>query len=187
MIIYNKKKEFYPNILSHESEDMLTPESKKYLDELKSFLDNAKTGSGFVNTLLRKLPLPEMHLNLPSNIQSEQVPNGSFNNKNTYSYCGPGTKVQKRIQEGYKGINSLDQACKQHDIFYSQHSKTKDRNHADDILAKRAAEIALDPNEPEYVRNDAKLVNTFMAGKSWMGMGFPKNVKARSLKRAKKS
>jgi hypothetical protein len=50
--------------------------------------------------MLRKLPLPEMHLKLPSNIQSEQVPNGSFNDKHTYSFCGPGTKVE--LNEGYK-------------------------------------------------------------------------------------
>ena len=66
--------------------------------------------------------------------------------------------------------------------FYSAHSKTKDRNKSDDILAKKAAEIAIDPNEPEYVRTDAKLVNAIMAGKSYVGLGVSKNVKVHSQK-----
>jgi hypothetical protein len=166
MIVFNKTKS--------SNADIPSIENQNYLNELKSFLHDEKTGKGLVNTMLRKLPLPEMHLKLPSNTQSEQVPNGSFNQKHTYSYCGPGTKVQKRMQEGYQGVNSLDRACKSHDIFYSQYPKTKDRNHADDILAKRASEIALDPNEPEYVRRDAKLVNSIMAGKSYLSFGVPK-------------
>src|ERR1700755_1808338 len=92
----------------------LTLENQKYIDELKLFL-KTKTGSG---SMLRKFPLPEMHLNLPNNVPSENIENGSFNNTGKYSYCGPGTKVQKRLKERYKGINSLDKACKQHDINY---------------------------------------------------------------------
>lgn len=167
MIVYNNKRTYHS--------ELITRENKEYLNSLKSYLAADKTGSGLFNTMLRKLPLPEMHLKLPSEVQSEQVSNGSFNKKQTYSYCGPGTKVQQRLQEGYKGVNSLDKACREHDIFYSQHSKTKDRNISDDILAKRAAEIALDPNESEYVKNDAKLVGAIMSGKSWAGLGISKN------------
>ena len=175
MIVYNKRTLMnYPELLSTDNSE--------YLNQLKSFLRNEKTGSGIFNTMLRKLPLPEMHLKLPFNIQSEKVPNGSFNDKHTYSFCGPGTKLQKRLNEGYKGVNSLDRACREHDIFYSTHSKTKDRNNSDDILEKKAAEIAIDPNEPEYVRTDAKLVNAIMAGKSYVGLGVSKNVKVHSQK-----
>jgi hypothetical protein len=63
--------------------------------------------------------------------------------------------VQKRLNEGYMGVNSLDRACRDHDIFYSAHSKTKDGNNPDGILAKKAAKIAIDPNQPEFVRTDA--------------------------------
>jgi hypothetical protein len=118
-----------------------------------------------------------MHLKLPFNIQSEQIPNGSFNDKHTYSFCGPGTRVQIRLNGGYKGINPLDRACIEHDIYYSAHSKTRDRNKSYDILAKKMAVIAIDPYEPEYVRTDAKLVNAIMAGKSYLGLGVSKNVK----------
>jgi len=167
MIVFENKRSYHSELINKENED--------YLNTLKSYLETDKTGSGLFNTLLRKIPIPEMHLKLPSGVQSEQVPNGSFNDKQTYSYCGPGTKVRQRLQEGYEGVNSLDKACKQHDIYYSQHTKTKDRNIADDILAKKAADIALDPNELEYVKSHAKLVNAIMTGKSWAGLGIPKN------------
>lgn len=150
--------------------DELTMENRIYIDSMRL----NKTGQGLLNKILRKVPLPEMHLSLPSGVDSEKVPSGSFNETRKYSYCGPGTKVEKRLEEGYEGVNSLDKACKQHDIFYSQHDKTKDRNVSDDILAKQAAEIALDSSEPEYVRKDAKLVTGIMAMKSRFGMGIKK-------------
>src|ERR1700733_13416640 len=85
-------------------------------------------GRGIFNALLNKLPLPEIHLSLPANIPSENVPDGEFNNTKRYSFCGPFTKLQKRLDQGYKGVNNLDRACMQHDIAYSQNSDTKNRN-----------------------------------------------------------
>lgn len=169
MIVF-KNKHLYQQQESNE----ISPENQKYIKDLRNILSN-KTGQGLVNTILKKIPLPEMHLGLPNGIESEQVPEGSFNSTKKYSYCGPGTKVQQRLKEGYEGVNSLDRACKQHDIFYSKHTKTKDRNISDDILAKQAAEIALDSSEPEYVRNDAKLVTGIMGMKSRFGMGLEKS------------
>lgn len=158
------------NTISHT----LTIENQNYLKHLKELVGQ-KHGKGIVNTMLKKLPLPEMHLSLPSNIQSESVPNGSFNNTGKYSYCGPGTKVRQRLIEGYEGVNSLDAACKQHDIYYSKYKRTKDRNKADDILANAASKIILDENKPEYERKDAKTVAAIMAAKSKLGMGMSKN------------
>lgn len=57
-----------------------------------------KRGSGLINSVINKLPF-EMHL--PS-----------------YRYCGPGTKLEKRLERGDAGINPLDEACKSHDIAY---------------------------------------------------------------------
>ena len=65
--------------------------------------------------------MPEMHLSLPNTVESENIPNGSFQNTGKYSYCGPGTKVKKRVSEGYQGVNKLDNACKEHDIYYSKY------------------------------------------------------------------
>lgn len=55
-----------------------------------------------------------------------------------YQYCGPGTKLQKRLARGDPGINPLDQACKQHDISYAKYSKGPERYDADKILVKKA-------------------------------------------------
>jgi hypothetical protein len=128
-------------------------------------------GSGFFNTLLNKLPLPEIHLRLPKDIPTEQVPGGDFNNIRTYSFCGPFTKLEKRLQQGYRGVNNLDRACMQHDIAYSKNSDTKNRNFADDILAKIAMDIVNDVNAPAYERQQARTVAAIMAAKSRFGLG----------------
>jgi hypothetical protein len=184
---YNKNMNFVRENSPSPQKILLTMENQNYIKELRQFL-KTKTGSGIFNSMLKKLPLPEVHLNLPSNTPSENIQNGSFNNTGKYSYCGPGTKIKKRLQEGYKGVNSLDKACKEHDISYSKIKSTKERNAVDDILAKRASEIALDPNEPEYVRKDARLVTGVMGMKSRFGMGLSsKNVRKSSLIRAQKN
>lgn len=54
------------------------------------------SGGGLVDSILTKLPV-ELH-----------IPG--------YQYCGPGTKLQKRLTRGDPGINPLDAACKEHDI-----------------------------------------------------------------------
>ena len=51
-----------------------------------------KIGIGFANNLINKL-LFELHLL-------------------GYQFCGPGTKLEKRLARGDKGINLLDAACK---------------------------------------------------------------------------
>jgi hypothetical protein len=77
-------------------------------------IKNRFLGSSIINKALNVLPLPEMHLK--SAVGSEQVSSGSFNDTGKYSFCGPFTKLHKRLSEGYKGINTLDKACQKHDI-----------------------------------------------------------------------
>ena len=180
MIIYPTNKDYM--LLFQQNDNILNDENKKYISNLKDSLKN-KTGKGIVNKALHFLP--EMHISLPKDVSSENVLNGSFNNTGKYSFCGPGTRVQKRIKEGYKGVNSLDKECKKHDIFYSQKKKTKERNIADDILAQAASKIALDPMIPEYEKKDAKLVTGIMGMKSHFGMGS-KNLKKPSMRAKKK-
>lgn len=166
MIIYSSKKN---NIIYSEQKENISAENRNYINDLKYKL---KTGRGLMNTALKYMP--EMHMSLPKTVTSEFVPEGSFNNTGKYSYCGPGTKVQKRVSEGYQGVNSLDEACKQHDLFYSKYKTTKARNHSDDVLASKASKIVLNTNTPEYERNDAKLVTAIMGAKSRFGMGIKK-------------
>ncbi|CAH2009824.1 unnamed protein product [Acanthoscelides obtectus] len=59
-----------------------------------------------------------------------------------YNFCGPSTKLQKRLQRGDVGINPLDEFCKQHDIFYSQQKDLTARQQADKLLADQAIQRA---------------------------------------------
>ena len=96
-------------------------------------------GKGFdLNNLINNLPI-EFHQYAE---KGEYVPGGSFNDQQKYSFCGPGTRYEQRIREGYKGINELDKMCKLHDQFYNENKETKDRNMSDVALAHRADEIA---------------------------------------------
>ena len=56
-----------------------------------------------------------------------------------YQYCGPGTKLAKRLARSDPGINPFDAACKEHNIAYSQNRENVEaRNVADRILAEKA-------------------------------------------------
>lgn len=123
-----------------------------------------KEGGGLGNKILN-LKLPEFHLSYPN---GEQVEGGSFNNQNKYSYCGPFTKLEKRLNEGYQGVNRLDKACRNHDIAYHNNTDSGTRNKYDDILAKEAASLLDDPSVSENEKNDARKVVAAMATKSWL-------------------
>ena len=53
-------------------------------------------------------------------------------------FCGPGTRLAKRLARGDAGINSLDAACREHDIVYLHSNDLADRHAADNILAEKA-------------------------------------------------
>ena len=134
-----------------------------------SFLSNDKTGAGLGNVIVKAIGnLGELHL--PAN-QGEYVPNGSFNNQNKYSFCGPGTKYEQRNSEGYQGINELDKMCKLHDKFYNENQDTASRNVSDVALAHRANEIANDSKFDSKQRRDASFVNMIMKNKARFGLG----------------
>ena len=84
----------------YKDDNELTVENKEYIKHFKSILN--KSGSGIVNTVLNKAPLPELHMRLPSNVSSEYIPNGAFGNTKKYSYCEPKAKVQQRIKDAIK-------------------------------------------------------------------------------------
>ena len=48
-----------------------------------------------------------------------------------YNYCGPGTDLEKRLARGDKGINRLDEVCKQHDSDYNNSDTLADKHVAD--------------------------------------------------------
>ena len=153
--------------VSKNNRKMLTGLCKVCGTKKSKFVNqNYKLGQGLLNG--------ELHL--PTR-NGEHVPNGSFNNQNNYSYCGPGTKYTQRNREGYKGINELDKMCKLHDQFYTENTDTDNRNISDEALAHRAYEISNDPKYDSTQRNMSKLVYYIMKNKARFGLGHSKNVK----------
>lgn len=111
------------------------------------------TGRGVVNTLINKLPV-ELH-----------IPGG-------YQYCGPGTKLHKRLARGDPGINPLDKACREHDIAYSNNSSVEDRHVADYRLEQRAWERVKSKDAGLGEKAAAWAVTNVMKAKRKLGMGM---------------
>lgn len=117
-------------------------------------------GRGLLNNLINSLPF-ELHL--PG-----------------YQYCGPGTKLQKRLDRGDKGINPLDAACKNHDIAYSNSKDINSRHQADKILENRAWERVLSKDSNLSEKSFAYLVANAMKLKRKLGMGMEKKKNSNS-------
>lgn len=125
------------------------------------------SGSGLINNLINKLPF-ELH-----------IPG--------YQYCGPGTRLQKRLSRGDPGINPLDSACKEHDIAYSQNREDiEKRNSADRILEEKAWQRVLAKDSSLAEKTAAYTVSNIMKAKSKFGMGMRKK-KSGKKKRARKT
>jgi hypothetical protein len=127
------------------------------------------SGSG-MNDFINNLPI-ELHQYAEV---GENVPGGSFNNLQKYSFCGPGTRYEQRCREGYKGINELDSVCKLHDQFYNEFTDTKTRNVSDRALAQRADAIANNTSLDAAQRKDAKFISNIMKTKAALGLGLKK-------------
>lgn len=84
-----------------------------------------------------------------------------------YNYCGPGTKSYEK-----KGINQLDEYCKEHDIAYQQSSDLSDRHKADIRLMNMARNriTASDASLGEKIA--AHIVNKAMLTKVKYGAGL---------------
>lgn len=89
-----------------------------------------------------------------------------------YNYCGPGTKLQKRLDRGDRGINKLDEYCKEHDIAYSKSTNLCDRRKADKVLMNMAEQRALASDSGIGEKLAAKLVHKVMLAKMKTGNGL---------------
>lgn len=114
-------------------------------------------GKGLVNSLINSLPV-ELHL-----------PN--------YQYCGPGTKLEKRLERGDKGINPLDAACRLHDIAYSSNTDINKRHQADKELANKAWERVKAKDSTLGEKLNAYFVTNAMKSKVKFGLGIKRNLK----------
>lgn len=118
---------------------------------------SARTGSGILNSLINALPF-EAHL--PG-----------------YRFCGPGTRLHKRLQRGDEPLNGLDAACREHDIAYATHKDTESRHLADKVLAEKAWKRVKSTDASFGERLAARLVTTIMKGKVAVGAGLRKQRK----------
>ena len=83
---------------SYNTVKTITMNNKEIVKSICAICGSKKSqflGSGLLNNALSNLAV-EMHLPIK---QGEYVSDGSFNNLNKYSYCGPGTKYEKRNQD----------------------------------------------------------------------------------------
>ena len=113
-----------------------------------------KKGSGLLNSAIDKLPV-ELH-----------IPG--------YNYCGPGTKLKKRLDRGDVGINALDDACKQHDVAYDRENSLERRHEADKKLASDAVKVIKSKKTGLKEKLAAAGVAAAMKTKVKLGMGVKK-------------
>lgn len=121
-----------------------------------------RSGNGIVNSIINKLPF-ELHL--PG-----------------YQFCGPGTKLEKRLQRGELGINGLDSACREHDIAYENSNNIEHRRKADQKLIEGAWQRAKSKDSRIGERINALAVVNLMKAKTKLGMGIAMKKKKKSRK-----
>lgn len=109
-------------------------------------------GGGIVNSFINNLPF-ELHL--PG-----------------YNYCGPGTKLVKRLARGDRGINPLDDACMVHDIAYTKFQDLDNRHKADLDLLNMAKQRLRSKEAKSGEKIASWLVNKVMKRKLKTGAGM---------------
>jgi len=120
-------------------------------------------GSGLLNRAINALPF-ELH-----------IPG--------YQFCVPGTRLQKRLERGDRGINPLDAACREHNIAYSRSNEQADRHAADRALADRARKQNVAKDSTLEERAAATAVWSAMKVKTKLGMGMTKKRTKRKVKK----
>lgn len=82
-----------------------------------------------------------------------------------YNYCGPNTDLKRRLERGDDAINELDEACKEHDIGYSNHADLRSRIALDRRLVLKAYARAKADDADADERICAWIVVTAMCAK----------------------
>ena len=125
-------------------------------------------GKGLLNRIINKL---RFELHLPG-----------------YRYCGPGTKLVKRLARGDPGVHLLDTACKEHDISYSKNRQNIEvRNSADRFLADKAWQRVFSKVASIGEKVAAVAISNVMNVESKLGMGLKKNRKTISKTKMRKN
>ena len=77
-----------------------------------------------------------------------------------------------RLARGDKGVNQLDEACKQHDIWYRDDKTPEQRWSADKVLQKAAWNRVISPNADLNERAIGLATTGAMWLKRKLGMGL---------------
>lgn len=88
-----------------------------------------------------------------------------------FRFAGPGTKLKERLSRGERGINSLDELARAHDIAYENSNFLSDRYRADEILENQAWEVFKSKNSGIKEKAASWLVTTAMKAKRKLGAG----------------
>lgn len=113
-----------------------------------------KKGRGLMDRLIDKLPV-ELH-----------IPG--------YKYCGPGTKLAKRLARNDKPINKTDELCQKHDKLYAEFKDSATRNQADKELASATLKRASAKDASVGEKLAALGIAGVMTAKRKLGMGLKK-------------
>lgn len=100
----------------------------------------------------------------------------------TFAIITQGTKLEERLARGDKGINPLDEACKLHDIAYSNHKDSSERYKADKELSKAALSRVFSRDAGFKERATALAVSAAMKAKTGLtklGSGMMRRVKGK--------
>ena len=103
-----------------------------------------------------------------------------------YHFCGPGMRLNERLDKDEKGVNQLDAYCREHDIAYANRG---DRNKADCLLAKRAFVRLLSETATTNERSVALVTTCCMISKitfDKFSLYIKKIIKKRRKKETKK-
>lgn len=156
---HNEKLSVVRFISDRMEELVTTPKGIQYIVRCLSALPHHMIeGSGLLNTIINKLPF-ELHA--PRNWKFD-----------TYEFCGPGTRLDERLARGDKGINKLDAACKEHDIWYRDHKDAEDRWASDKVLQRKAWERVVSDDADFNERAVALATTGGMWLKRKLGMGL---------------
>lgn len=88
-----------------------------------------------------------------------------------YRFCGPGTRLKERLVRGERGINELDDACREHDIVYAKYKDNDRRRIADRLLGEKAWQRVKSWNSGLSERTYAAAIAAAMKAKSALGGG----------------
>lgn len=118
-------------------------------------------GKGLVNNLINHLPV-ELH-----------IPG--------YNYCGPGTKLEKRLCRGDQGVNQLDEYCKEHDIAYLRTENLEQRHKADKKLMEMSKKLSHSSKASRGEKLASWFVNKAMKTKLKLGAGKRKTYSMKKM------